>query len=95
MTQKEKKRIVEEYNRRRSEIENSVQGTSEDEESSSIYDARNDVEWIIKRASNYGLHFLFCFDQGRILSISAWTKMHFAIKFSFHVKRRIYFNYGK
>ena len=21
--------------------------------------------WIIKRASNYGLHFLFCFDQGR------------------------------
>lgn len=23
------------------------------------------MEWIIKRASNYGLHFLFCFDQGR------------------------------
>ena len=62
----EKKRIVEEYNRRRSEVEtDSVQGTSEDEESNSIYDARNDVEWIIKRASNYGLHFLFCFDQGR------------------------------
>ena len=62
----EKKRIVEEYNRRRSEVEtDSVQGTSEDEENNSIYDARNDVEWIIKRASNYGLHFLFCFDQGR------------------------------
>ena len=46
-------------------VKYSVQGTSEDEESNSIYDARNDVEWIIKRASNYGLHFLFCFDQGR------------------------------
>lgn len=62
----EKKRIVEEYNRRRAEAEgNSVQDTSEEEEYGGIYDARDDMEWIIKRASNYGLHFLFCFDQGR------------------------------
>ena len=62
----EKKRIVEEYNRRRAEAEsNTVQEVDEDEEYGGIYDARDDMEWIIKRASNYGLHFLFCFDQGR------------------------------
>lgn len=62
----EKKRIVEEYNRRRAEAEsNPVQTVDEDEGYGGIYDARDDMEWIIKRASNYGLHFLFCFDQGR------------------------------
>lgn len=62
----EKKRIVEEYNRRRAVAENNAaQDDYEDEEIGGIYDARDDVEWIIKRASNYGLHFLFCFDQGR------------------------------
>ena len=62
----EKKRIVEEYNRQRAEAENNpVQSTDEDEAYSGIYDARDDMEWIIKRASNYGLHFLFCFDQVR------------------------------
>ncbi len=62
----EKKHIVEEYNRRRAEAEdNAVQKPDEDGEYSGIYDARDDMEWIIKRASNYGLHFLFCFDQGR------------------------------
>ncbi len=62
----EKKRIVEEYNRRRTEAaSNPVQGVDGAEEYGGIYDARDDMEWIIKRASNYGLHFLFCFDQGR------------------------------
>ena len=62
----EKKRIVEEYNRRRAEAEsNSVQEVDEDEEYGGIYDARTDMEWIIKRSPNYGLHFLFCFDLGR------------------------------
>lgn len=62
----EKRRIVEEYNRRRAEAEsNATQDEDEDEEYGGIYDARDDMEWIIKRASNYGLHFLFCFDQGR------------------------------
>lgn len=62
----EKKRIVEEYNRRRAEAENNAaQDDYGADEIGGIYDARDDVEWIIKRASNYGLHFLFCFDQGR------------------------------
>lgn len=62
----EKKRIVEEYNRRRAEAENSsTHEDAENDEYEGIYDARDDMEWIIKRAPNYGLHFLFCFDQGR------------------------------
>lgn len=60
----EKKRIVEEYNRQRMAAENNG-GDDDEEVFGGIYDARDDVEWIIKRASNYGLHFLFCFDQGR------------------------------
>lgn len=62
----EKKRIVEEYNRRRTEAENcDISDDNDDEIYGGIYDARDDMEWIIKRASIYGLHFLFCFDQGR------------------------------
>lgn len=61
----EKKRIVEEYNRRRAEAECMPDQNMDEDEDCSIYDARDDMKWIMKRASNYGLHFLFCFDQGR------------------------------
>lgn len=63
----DKKRIVEEYNRRVAESENAISPSEEDECESfgGVYDARTDMQWILKRASNYGLHFLFCFDQGR------------------------------
>ncbi len=62
----EKKRIVEEYNRCRDAAASTTVDVKQDEGVLvGIYDARDDVEWIIKRAPNYGLHFLFCFDQGR------------------------------
>lgn len=32
---------------------------------SKIYDAHDDIEWLIKRASNYGVHFVFCFEQAK------------------------------
>ena len=62
----EKRRIIAEYNRQKAEYE--AQHTTEEEDSeeeSAVYDARADLEWIIKRASSYGLHFVFCFDQGQ------------------------------
>jgi len=61
----EKKRIVEEYNRCKDAAVSTTVDVKQEGAFVGIYDAREDVEWIIKRASNYGLHFLFCFDQGR------------------------------
>lgn len=60
------KEEIAEYNRRVAEANGGAfQEAAEKDEYGEIYDARSDMEWIIKRASNYGLHFLFCFDQGR------------------------------
>lgn len=61
----EKKRIIAEYNQQKDIAE---RGNSEDEyeeTSVGIYDARSDMEWLIKRASNYGVHFVFCFEQAK------------------------------
>lgn len=62
----EKRHIIAEYNRQKAEYE-AMQTTEEEgfEEDSVVYDARADLEWVIKRASSYGLHFVFCFDQGQ------------------------------
>ena len=62
----EKKRIIAEYNQQKAAFD-AQQETDEPEtvETPAIYDARSDMEWIIKRASSYGIHFLFCFDQGQ------------------------------
>ena len=56
----EKKRILEEYNKQ-AEASKPVL----EEPKSGIYDARNDFTWIIKRASNYGVHFLLVFEQAK------------------------------
>ena len=57
----EKKRLLEEYNSGVSKEKKVLN----DDEGDRIYDARLDLEWIIKRAPNYGIHFVFCFDQAR------------------------------
>ena len=61
----EKQRIIAEYNQQRAAANGSVSEVTVDSTKDAIYDARDDMEWVIKRASNYGLHFLFCFDMGR------------------------------
>ena len=63
----EKRRIIAEYNQQKAALDaQQANDDSEDEqETTAIYDARTDLEWIIKRASSYGIHFLFCFDQGQ------------------------------
>lgn len=54
----EKKRILDEYNKQAE-----FGKTAPEEPKSGIYDARNDFSWIIKRASNFGVHFLLVFEQ--------------------------------
>lgn len=54
----EKKRILDEYNKQAESVKDAPE-----EPKSGIYDARNDFSWIIKRASNFGVHFLLVFEQ--------------------------------
>lgn len=56
----EKKKIREDYNARVAAYQKQQ---SEIQENNVIYDARKDMEWIIKRASNNGIHFMFAFED--------------------------------
>ncbi|GAB6108625.1 FtsK/SpoIIIE domain-containing protein [Fusibacter bizertensis] len=62
----ESRKIMDSYNAqlRLQNDQNSVD-TIEDSTIEELYDARNDFDWIIKRASNHGVHFLLCFEQAR------------------------------
>ena len=57
----EKKRILDEYNARVNQQKSAT--PAEDTSRRGLYDARQDFEWTIKRAPNYGTHFVFCFEQ--------------------------------
>ena len=61
----EKKRIIAEYNAQRDamEDERGEQGDAEAEQP--IYDAREDIKWLFKRGSNFGIHFLICFSKAQ------------------------------
>ena len=60
--QEEKKRLLDEYNRACAAAEVQTETTAQEE--SGVYDARDDLKWLIKHAPSYGTHFLFCFRQG-------------------------------
>lgn len=62
----EKKRIIAEYNALRDATERE-QGVSESEQSfeGSVYDARDDLKWLLKHGSNFGIHFLLCFPRAQ------------------------------
>lgn len=62
----EKKRIIAEYNALRDTAEQQ-QDHSDPEHSleTAIYDARDDFKWLLKRGSNFGLHFLLCFSRAQ------------------------------
>lgn len=57
----ERKRMIEEYNAQvkteNSERNNSGKGAGK------LYNAMDDMKWIVKYAPAFGLHFLFCFEQ--------------------------------
>ena len=57
----EKKRILEDYNARVAAWQN--QSAAEPKEEETIFDARKDLQWVIRRAPNYGIHFLFVFER--------------------------------
>ena len=61
----EKQRIITEYNQQEDVVNVQDFDDAEDDEKVGIYDAREDMKWLIKRASNYGVHFVFCFDQAK------------------------------
>lgn len=65
----EKRRIIAEYNASVQEYNTADKKAQEEEaaqeeEELTIRDARNDLEWILKNGSFFGLHFLFYFEQG-------------------------------
>lgn len=62
----EKKKIIAEYNALRDAIEKSEKGLEAElncEEQ--IYDARDDLKWLLKRGSSFGMHFLLCFSRAQ------------------------------
>ena len=59
----EKQRIIAEYNQQKDIAERATDEDNDNDDLVGIYDARSDMEWLIKRASNYGIHFVFCFEQ--------------------------------
>ena len=61
----EKKRIIDEYNQQKDIAERENYEDEYEETSVGIYDARSDMEWLLKRAPNYGVHFVFCFEQAK------------------------------
>jgi hypothetical protein len=58
----EKKRLVQDYNQRVAQYEAARNATKS--KTVGLYDARADIEWIVKKASSQGVHFVFCFEQG-------------------------------
>lgn len=56
----EKRRIIQEYNERQAASQSDAANLAA---LPAIYDAREDVQWLLKRAPNGGTHFLFCFEQ--------------------------------
>ena len=85
----EKKRIFAEYNAQVAEYNRNRAGgaVSENDMGTGIYDARNDLEWIIKRAPNYGVHFLFCFGQARDFLDTGLDERAFQHKLLFAMSR--------
>ncbi len=61
-TEAEKEEIIAEYN----EIVERYNSTeSETEASGRVFDARDDLEWLIKRGPAFGVHFMCCFEQAK------------------------------
>lgn len=83
----EKKRILADYNARVAEYETQRAAAKPVKEGKGIYDARDDMEWIIKRASAYGTHFLFCFEQAKDFIDTKLDERAFRHKLAFAMSR--------
>ena len=81
----EKKRILDEYNAK----VNQQKKESPVHESNRVglYDARQDFEWIIKRAPNFGIHFVFCFEQPKDFIATKIDEKSFLHKLMFSMSK--------
>lgn len=84
----EKQRILADYNARVAEYQSqSVTADMQNNNPSGIYDARDDMKWIVKRASAYGIHFLFCFEQAKDFIDTGLDEHAFRHKLAFAMSR--------
>lgn len=83
----EKKRILADYNNRVAEYETKKASLTPARVGRGIYDARDDMDWIIKRASAYGIHFMFCFEQAKDFTDTRLDERAFRHKLAFAMSR--------
>ena len=83
----EKKRILEDYNQRVAAYEASRSVNVPEINHVDLYDARDDIEWIVKRASSLGIHFVFCFEQGKDFINTKLDEKAFRHKIAFALSR--------
>lgn len=83
----EKKRILEDYNQRVAAYEASRNASCQEIKHVGAYDARDDIEWIVKRASSLGIHFVFCFEQGKDFINTKLDERAFRHKIAFAMSR--------
>ena len=82
----EKKRILDEYNALVQQ-QNGSRQSKPNAKKSKIYDARPDLEWVIKRAPNFGVHFVFCFEQARDFIAAKLSENAFQHKILFSMSK--------
>lgn len=83
----EKKRILADYNERVAKYEEQKAVSSPEISGVGIYDARDDLEWVVKRASSYGVHFTFCYEQAQDFINSKMDEKAFRHKLAFAMSR--------
>lgn len=83
----EKKRILADYNARVAEYQTKSSANKNKKIGRGIYDARGDLEWIVKRSSAYGVHFVFCFEQAKDFLDTKLDTRSFRHKMAFAMSR--------
>jgi len=83
----EKKRLILDYNQRVAEYEAARNANNSMPKKVGLYDARDDIEWIVKRASSLGVHFVFCFEQPKDFINTKMDEKAFRHKIAFSMAR--------
>lgn len=83
----EKKRILADYNARVAEYEAQMASAKPVKTGRGIYDARDDIEWIVKRASAFGVHFMFAFERAKDFIDTKLDERAFRHKIAFAMSR--------
>lgn len=83
----EKKRILADYNERVAKYESLRNTVSENKVNVGIYDAREDIEFLIKRLPMQGTHFLFCFGEAKDYLDTKIDVKYFRHKITFALAR--------